>query len=187
MRRASRWAFNAATLLSLLLCIATCVVWARSRSAGRFFFWTGSRTELQCAASQGELWVYWAKEPPVVSTKRDLGIRVLSYSSAGKPREWGYGPRNLPYLFDWGGFAWGSGPYATVPGRMVKLLILPCWTTALFTLALPAWWMYAAIKAYKHGARLRVGHCPICGYDLRATPGRCPECGTAPNAVKGRA
>ncbi len=33
------------------------------------------------------------------------------------------------------------------------------------------------VTRFRRDRRLRAGHCPACGYDLRATPGRCPECG----------
>ena len=41
---------------------------------------------------------------------------------------------------------------------------------------------YAIKRFQSRRRRRRIGRCPRCGYDLRASPGRCPECGTIPVA-----
>jgi hypothetical protein len=100
----------------------------------------------------------------------------------GAPNEW-----NLAFA----GFEYYSVPQQVVtvptigsPHRLISKLryvVVPCWMMALATSILPlcragSLWL----RSRRQRRVRRVGLCPACGYDLRATPGRCPECGTMP-------
>ena len=52
----------------------------------------------------------------------------------------------------------------------------PAWAVMTLLLVLPALWM----NRWRGSRRVkRMGLCPSCGYDLRASSDRCPECGAA--------
>src|ERR1039458_6083331 len=59
--------------------------------------------------------------------------------------------------------------------RVTWAIIWPYWSMILITLIVPTAWLIGWRKKRK---RREQGHCPKCGYDLRATPDQCPECGT---------
>jgi hypothetical protein len=58
---------------------------------------------------------------------------------------------------------------------------VPAWMAALASLLLPTGRLVPSIRRIR---RVRIGLCPRCGYDLRATPGRCPECGWSAAGVE---
>ena len=63
-----------------------------------------------------------------------------------------------------------------------RVFIVQCrlWPYAAMGGVLALWPAYALTRRLR---RRKVGTCPGCGYDLRATPDRCPECGTAPRTA----
>jgi hypothetical protein len=151
---------NLLTALSLLLCVAAVVLWARSGRGGDCF----SRGKVLTSGSDGVrisvCQARWTR-----GRIRLLGGDVFYYPNpaaapvAGRSAHWDWarlGPGDSCCWDDSGGVA------------------LPAW--------LPAAIFAAPVLARVPGfalrrRRRRSGQCLRCGYDLRATPGRCPECG----------
>jgi hypothetical protein len=79
---------------------------------------------------------------------------------------------------NWPGIEYGS--MFTSMAHNAWYIDVRCWLV-LLAASLPAAVRIGAILIRK--ARIKrnsTGRCPVCGYDLRATPERCPECGTVP-------
>jgi hypothetical protein len=166
-----RRVFTLLSALSLLLCVATCVLWVRSKS---------DRVR-QCdnwivATARSEYWVIVQPGRFVIDRKavRRIGDSI-EYDRAPNFlddfRGWthhGVDP-NLSRSSLW----FGYGQCSTDAGTTAWAVAIPCWSMAGIFAVFPLMW----VKRHWQGRGRSAGMCPSCGYDLRATPERCPECG----------
>jgi hypothetical protein len=190
VRRLARILLNALTVLSLLLCVATIVLWMRSglETDGRVVMFLRSHGPDQAL-------IAYSVESQAGRIRLEGGRYVLrttelrwfdSSELSRLKRPMGDWSRANPFDLRFassngaaGGIEWGGTPALTqaAPDRY-RWLTLPHWYVAAATGLWPAARSYSWLRrSFRRRRRARIGLCPVCGYDLRATPDRCPECG----------
>jgi hypothetical protein len=180
--------FNFLTLLSLLLFVVAVALWVRSSRSvdmwtlsqrsddgrARLCFVVSDHGKLQFRRSVGPAMadaprpgLQHRAEPSGYGRDYDAVYRMGQVAGV-QANYWfaGFG------LFRYGdGTAWHSD------------LMIPHWSVAVLASLLPP---VKFARRRRDRARRHAGHCPRCGYDLRATPGRCPECGHIPAEATAR-
>jgi hypothetical protein len=194
--RMIRRLFTLLSALSLVLCVATCVLWVRSyRNQGfleRIDFlveadrWALHKEE-SLHTNRGQF-VYILLENRLTFQDAEKSSETVERSRRGR---WCWVDSPAPsssgrYEAEerYGGF--GVTTFETVRSTgsvwSVATVSLPYWVAALITGVAPGRWTARRFRRHRHEARRAAGLCPSCSCYLRASPGRCPECGAVPAA-----
>jgi hypothetical protein len=177
MRRLARHVFTLCSAVSLLLCVATAVLWVRSARHYDEAVRSGAGSDVTIISARHRLLASLRTRVP---TDPNPSWRFDTRPFIGDGFGWDFEQdgfdrwyERLGFIYDHRGGA-GSGPPNVASAR---LLMVPHWFLVVLA-ALPALaWATARLRRIR---RTRRGRCPACGYDLRASPERCPECGAVP-------
>jgi hypothetical protein len=182
MRRLLRILFKVTAATCLVACAAVIVLWVRSywvsdvvnlnrivrkfapaemREAGFLYHST------DVSASRGQVLVYWSEF--------DGDVIDEGWHYESRPPDDVVEPRGISI--------WARLGFETYDASGGGVATAPIWPIVLATGLLPCAYL---ISLGRRRRALRKGLCPVCGYDLRATPDRCPECGAVPSTKGAR-
>jgi hypothetical protein len=167
--------FNLLAAVSLVLCFAVAVLAARQRSQPfPEIAWGDSRVGTRYRLVASYAYVQFLMDSSVQALPE--AARAGSFAEVG--RSWriaGIGYQR------WNDIGLGEDlktPIVGTYGYNAAFYVALAWPLVL-TAMLPVWALASMSVQAARRRRILLGHCPKCGYDLRASSGRCPECGTA--------
>ncbi len=197
MRRALRIVWLTWVATSAMVCLAAIVLWVRGRWVedrvmwgesyrhgpstrtvdGVIYFGGNANTvRLGVVARSGVIGFYRSISRPVPGVNRVFQgrfIRWWTHQASGG---------DMPTDTFWRKLGFGYVGYSqesSFSTRTMRGVWMPFWFVVLASGVSPALWGRGWWRRRIRRQRIRKGLCPVCGYDLRATPVRCPECGTA--------
>ena len=167
--------FTAASVLSLMLCLAMLALWMISYWEDFSIGYTSNdvqrlrRTAVGLEAGGGQILFSW------LSADYTATPRATKVARRGMPRAGFYHGAEEHTKSS---FLGGWGAHFRIGGKMNAIdtakafVVIPYWLpfTLLAVLPFVRW-------RSRRRARKAPGHCASCGYDLRASKDRCPECG----------
>jgi len=174
MGRAGQWGLNLPSTVSLILLLGIGALWVRSYRTADQVAWSRPKDLVGFNSDSGGLWLYHgsrympSNDPngfihrsgdPTIETLRPID-RFDNGTELG--------------LFETE--AWGTEFHGAITPDWVVcgVLLLLIFHQPLASAVVRSHRRSLERKREKQRTR---GLCPICGYDLRASPERCPECG----------
>ena len=192
MKRVGRIIYNLATALSLLLFLATVLVWVRSYFVRDTIQRNGRSNDPHylknyvTESSKGGVMFYtmrytgntirWYREPSFFYMRNE-GREYPSLPATdgnGKALEFRrYRALGFEFVPEF------RQPIGLLEDEYMAIssLTLPLYFPALLFALLPAHYFLRVRRRRRVASRRARGCCVFCGYDLRASAGRCPECG----------
>ncbi len=166
MKRSRRWLFNGFAGVSLLLCVATLSLWARSHFVSDVLNYTTFRWRFDLRSGIGHV------EATLLIGQNKYSQFLWLHRTYSEQRRIGWSQ-----VDGFGGFYFRKiDLYLSSIGIFYTMGVPHWFLAAVFSIG-PGCWFFRRLRIRKFG---RQGYCASCGYDLRATPQRCPECGTVP-------
>jgi hypothetical protein len=162
---------------SLLLFVATSVMWVRSYKHADVVYHRGEKWETWSMASKWGALVIGHREYDGLDATDQGGWHC--YSGSGFSIRLPYGQVQWSFWGFSASHVTGSVPPPYAFTFKDRYFSFPFWLLFAICGILPAYKFVGFRQRRTKRQRVKLGLCSACGYDLRSSKERCPECGTA--------